>query len=123
METAGSRGDALMSVTEGLVKGRSHIVFICGLIAAGAMIISLERSSLLHPPVLAPLTVAQREAATVAWGAAAGTGDADRLAAALGADTSAPRSRNTPPMSAAAGRAILAALARQRSPDVSATGR
>lgn len=100
-----------MSIADGLVKGRSHIVFMLGLIAAGAMIIGLESSALLQPPVPATLTAAQREAAAIAFAAAAGTPEAAALARRLGVDTGARPA--TVAMSPAAGRAILVALARQ----------
>lgn len=109
-----------MSIAYGLVKGRSHIVFMLGLIAAGAMIIGLERSSLLNAPAPAPLTGARLEAATLGWHAAAGLPDATRLAAGLGVDTGAPRPAGPPSMSPAAGRAILVALANPLPSDTTA---
>lgn len=99
-----------MSFSDGISKGRSHIIFMCGLIAASGIIIGLEQSSLLnaHPPAVT--AAARLEAATLAWQAAAGDPEAARLANSLGVDTRKPVSAGTRTMSPAAGRAILQAL-------------
>lgn len=109
-----------MSIANGLVKGRSHIVFMLGLITAGSIIISLERSSLLQPVPARVLTIAEKEAAALAWQAAAGTPDAARIAEHIGVDTHAPRPHGLRSMSPAAGRAILLALDRRASSDTDA---
>ena len=101
----------MMSFANGLSKGRSHIVFMLGIIAAGGIIISLERSALLDPPPPIVLDNAGIEAATLAWQAAAKNPEAARLAASLGVDTQAPLPPGPRAMSPAAGRAVLEALA------------
>lgn len=109
-----------MSFADGIVKGRSHIVFMLGLITAGGIIISLERSALLQPPRPVLLDSARIEAATVAWQATAGSAaddpEATRLAERLGVDTQTPLSPGPRAMSPAAGRAVLQALALQSNP-------
>ncbi len=106
-----------MSFADGVSKGRSHIVFMLGLIVAGSIIISLERSALLDPPPPIVLDSAVIEAATLAWQAAAEDPQAQRLATSLGVNTQAPLAPGPRAMSPAAGRAVLQALA-QRSPPV-----
>ena len=102
-----------MSLAHGLLKGRSHIIFMAGLLVAGGTILSLERSSLLQPPVRIVPGTATTEAATIAWRAAARAPDpaeAAGLARRLGIDTAAPLAGGPAAMSPAAGRAVLAAL-------------
>ena len=103
-----------MSLAQGLLKGRSHIIFMAGLLVAGGTILSLERSSLLQPATRIVPNAAMTEAATIAWRAAArspDTAEAAGLARRLGIDTAAPLADGPVAMSPAAGRAVLAALA------------
>jgi len=108
-----------MSVSQGLIKGRSHIVFMLGLVAAFGIILSIEQSALLSTGAQTPLPsqAAVIEAATAAWQAAARSHDnatARSEARKLGVDTDVLPGTAAPAMSPAAGAAILAALAAQR---------
>lgn len=113
-----------MSLAQGLVKGRSHIVFMVGLVAAFGIILTIERSALLDTGggAAMPSPAAVTEAATVAWHAAArspGNGAVRFEARQLGVDIDAKPDTAPPAMSPAAGVAILDALAaRQRAAPV-----
>lgn len=101
-----------MSLSQGLVRGRSHIAIIVGLLTAAGIILSLENSTLTAEPPLRLAIVAadRREAATLAWNAARpGDPTIRALAGRLGVDTAAAPLPAV--MSAGAGRAILASLA------------
>lgn len=109
-----------MPASQGLVRGRSHLVMIAGLLAAGGIILSLERSALADDPAAPAIAASdRREAAEVAWNAAR-TDDPRIVALArrLGVDTRAPA--RPPAMSAGAGRAVLWALARQQASSAAA---
>jgi hypothetical protein len=106
-----------MTLREGLVRGRSHIMFILGLVTAGTIIARVESAPAPTPPP--PASAAQTEAATWAWAAASRSPSASdvalarQLAAGLGVrlDAAAP---GAPAISPAAGLAALEGLAANR---------
>jgi len=106
-----------MTLREGLVRGRSHIMFILGLVTAGTIIARVESAPAPIPPP--PPAPAQTEAATWAWAAASrSTSAADvtlarRLASDLGARPNA-AAPGAPAISPAAGLAVLEGLAANR---------
>jgi hypothetical protein len=63
--------DGRVPLTVGLVRARTHIVFIAGLLTAGGIIIATDRATE-HVGAQRPTspTAAEREAATWAWAAA-----------------------------------------------------
>jgi hypothetical protein len=105
-----------MTLREGLVRGRSHIMFILGLVTAGTIIARVESAP--APPPPPPPAAAQTEAATWAWAAASRSPSAidvalaRRLAIDLGVRPEAPA--GAPAISPAAGLAALEGLAANR---------
>jgi hypothetical protein len=110
-----------MTLAEGLVRGRSHIVFILGLATAGGIILTIDKA-----PAPAgggagpgPPTAARTQAAAFAWAAAARSPNAAdvararRLALALGVRPDAPAPTALSPE---AGLATLSGLAGDPAP-------
>jgi hypothetical protein len=113
-----------MSFGTNLMRGRSHIIFVLGIVTASAIIASIESQELGKPVSLtvektAPLTAAEREAAAFAWSRLPPdmrTAELKHVASDLGGTILPPRE-----LSPASARSILLALhARHRSEPVKA---
>jgi hypothetical protein len=112
-----SLADGRIPLAVGLVRARSHIVFILGLVTAGAIIITtdqvtdqLETSSIAARRP-APPTAAEREAAAWAWAAASRSTNGGEIARArLLAKALGVRPETGPPPGALSPSGGLAAL-------------
>jgi hypothetical protein len=125
--------DGRITLAQGLVRGRSHIVFILGLLTAGSIIIASDRITARVGTTArtagGPAAAAEAEAAAWAWAAAARSANpadvarARTLAVALGVSPQAAAPRDAG-LSPAAGLAALEGLAaRAAAPPPSAAAR
>ncbi len=110
--------DERITLAQGLVRGRSHIVLILGLLTAGSIIIALDHvtARVEEARRSAAPTPAETEAAAWAWAAASRSADpaevarARELAVALAVHPETPAQRDAG-LSPAAGLAVLEGLA------------